>query len=107
MSAGIIILLLLALLLVVFTLQNSVAIDVHVLFWQLNEVPLVLTLLICVLIGFIAAVIIDYPKVWRLKSTIKSLHKELQQLKEAKTEVEKHPEGTPMTGGKDNDFFDA
>lgn len=107
MSAGIIILLLLALVLVVFTLQNSVAIDIHVLFWQLNQVPLVLTLLVCVIIGFVAAVIIDYPKIWRLKSTVKSLQKEVQQLKDNKTTVEKHPEGIRMTGGKDNDFFDA
>lgn len=107
MSAGIIILLLLALLLVIFTLQNSMPIDIKFLLWQFSEVPFVLTLLICVLIGFIAAVIVNYPKIWRLKSTVKSLQKELNNLKAELDEEENHPEGVKMKGGKPNDFFDA
>lgn len=107
MSASIIILLLLALLLVVFTLQNSVAIDLKLVIWQLSDVPLVLTLLVCVLIGFVAAVVVDYPKIWHLKSTIKGLQKELNGLKEVRKNEEQHPEGIRIEGGKDNDFFDA
>lgn len=105
MSVGIIILLLLALLLVIFTLQNSMPIDIKFLVWQFSDVPFVLTLLICVLIGFIAAVIVSYPKIWRLKSTVKGLQKELNSLKAGKEAEEKHPEGPKMKGGKDNDFF--
>ncbi|WP_372776363.1 lipopolysaccharide assembly LapA domain-containing protein [Mangrovibacterium sp.] len=112
MSAGIIIILLLALLLVIFTLQNSVAIDVKLLLWQLTDVPLVLTLLVCVIIGFIVALIINYPKIWKLKSTVKSLQKELNTLKTKTIENEKvkeenHPEGLKMKGGSSNDFFTA
>jgi len=107
MSAGIIIILLLALLLVIFTLQNSVAIDVKFLFWQLDQVPLVLTLLVCILIGVIIALVIHQPKIWKLKSTIKSLQKEINSLKAAEKPVEKHPEGIKLEGGSDNDFFNA
>ena len=107
MTAGIIIILLLALLLVIFTLQNSVAIDVKLLFWQLDQVPLVLTLLICIIIGFIIAMILNYPKVWRLKSTIKSLQKELTTLKVNKAKEDNHPEGIKMEGGSDQDLFNA
>ncbi|WP_163706994.1 lipopolysaccharide assembly protein LapA domain-containing protein [Mangrovibacterium lignilyticum] len=107
MSAGIIIILLLALLLVVFTLQNSVAIDVKFLFWQLEQVPLVLTLIVCIIIGVIIAMVLNYPKIWKLKSNIKSLQKELNTLKLKEETEEKHPEGIKMDGGSDNDLFNA
>jgi len=107
MSAGIIIILLLALLLVIFTLQNSVAIDVKFLFWQLEQVPLVLTLLVCILIGVIIAMVINQPKIWKLKSTMKGLQKELNSLKANESPVEKHPEGIKMEGGSDEDLFNV
>lgn len=107
MSAGIIIILLLALVLVIFTLQNSVAIDVKLLFWQLTDVPLVLTLLVCVIIGVIVAFVINYPKIWKLKSTIKSLQKEIAGLKVQKEQEEKHPEGLKMEGDPGNELFNA
>lgn len=100
-----ILLLLAALLLVVFTLQNAVNIDVKFLFWQLSQVPLVLTLLGCVLLGFLSAMAINYPAMRRLKSNLKNLQKEVDRLQTGRRE--KHPEGERMTGGTDNDFFDA
>jgi len=108
MSAGIIILLLLALLLVIFTLQNSVVIDLKLLFWQLSDVPLVLTLVVCVITGFIIAALLNYPKIWSLKSKIKALQKELNELK-ANQDVteENHPEGIEIKGGSENDLFNA
>ncbi|PTN06791.1 lipopolysaccharide assembly LapA domain-containing protein [Mangrovibacterium marinum] len=109
MSAGIIILLVLALLLVIFTLQNSVAIDLKLLFWQLSDVPLVLTLVVCVITGFLIAALLNYPKIWSLKSKIKALQKELTELKAKQREAaeEDHPEGIEMKGGSDNDLFNV
>ncbi len=108
MSAGIIILLLLALLLVIFTLQNSVVIDLKLLFWQLADVPLVLTLVVCVITGFIIAALLNYPKIWSLKSRIKALQKELNELKAKQDDNdENHPEGIEMKGGSENDLFNA
>lgn len=108
MSAGIIILLLLALLLVIFTLQNSVVVDLKLLFWQLSDVPLVLTLVVCVITGFIIAALLNYPKIWSLKAKIKALQKELNELQEKQDETEEnHPEGIEMKGGSENDLFNA
>jgi len=108
MSFGIILLLILALILVIFTLQNSVAIDLKLLFWQLSDVPLVLALIVCVMAGFIIAALLNYPKLWKLKSQIKALQKELNELRQQdKEETEQHPEGIEMKGGSDDDFFNA
>jgi uncharacterized integral membrane protein len=108
MSVGIIILLLLALLLVIFTLQNSVVIDLKLLFWELSDVPLVLTLVVCVITGFIIAALLNYPRIWSLKSKVKALQKELNELKSNQNETEEnHPEGIEMKGGSDNDLFNV
>ena len=67
MSAAIIILLILAILLVIFTLQNSFEITIHLFFWELPDVPLVLLILCCVLLGYIIAAVFFYPRTWKLK----------------------------------------
>ncbi|MDD4193559.1 MAG: LapA family protein [Mangrovibacterium sp.] len=75
MSAGIIILLILALLLVIFTLQNTVLISLNVFFWQLTDVPLVLALIVCLIAGFLIAFFLYFPKVWRLKAKVREQQK--------------------------------
>ncbi len=105
MSAGIIIILLLALVLVIFTLQNSVAIDVDFLFWQIDQVPLVLTLLISVIIGFLIAMVVYYPKIWRINSKVKALQKELKTWQSGQQVTIKHPEGIKIDGDADTTLF--
>ncbi|MGV8096288.1 MAG: lipopolysaccharide assembly protein LapA domain-containing protein [Mangrovibacterium sp.] len=68
MSAGIIILLVLALLLVIFTLQNTVLISLKVFFWELTDVPLVLALIICLIAGFLIAFFLYSPPSMAIKS---------------------------------------
>lgn len=105
MSVGIVFILVLAMLLVIFTLQNSMLIDIKLLFWQISDVPLVLALIICVLIGFLAAMMIYYPRIWKLKSTIKEQQKQLTKLTETLSQQDNHPEGIEMTGGSEKGFF--
>ena len=74
MSAGIIFLLILALLLVIFTLQNPATIDLHIFFWNVHEVSLVLALILCLILGVILAFLLSYPKIWKLKNQLKEKH---------------------------------
>lgn len=105
MSAGIIFILILALLLVIFTLQNTDPVNLSLFFWDLSDVPLALTLIITLIIGFIAALIIFYPRIWKLKAKIKQQQKELDKIAEDTIGKETHPEGTKITGGSDTGFF--
>ena len=107
MSAGIIILLILALLLVIFTLQNTALITLKVFFWEVTDVPLVLALIVCLIAGFLVAYFMIYPKVWKLKSKVKSLQK---QVNEPIVTVPEPPtpttsEGIEMSGDTDESFF--
>jgi len=115
MQAVIIILLILAILLVIFTLQNSVEITIHVFFWELSNVPLVLVLLGCIVLGYFIAVIYFTPRIWKLKKEYKQLIKfnkeleELHQLNHPKKILDPEdvdPEGIELDEDDDkNSFF--
>ncbi len=105
MSTVIIILLILAILLVIFTLQNSFVISITAFFWEIPNVPLVLLILCCVLLGYIIASVYFYPRVWKLKRDYKQAVKEL----ESKKVYEKPgPEGIELeiNENEDSGFFD-
>ncbi len=90
MLGVLIFLLIIAILAVVFTLQNSTEITVHLFFWEIANVPLALVLLVCMLIGIIAAAFYFYPRLWKLKSEIRKLKKIIR-----KTEGLREPEKKP------------
>ncbi len=115
MQTIIIILLILAVLLVIFTLQNSTEITIHFFFWELSNVPLVLVLLGCIVLGYFVAVIYFSPRIWKLKKDYRQLIKfnkeleELHQLNHPKkvTDLQDNdPEGIEMEDDdEDNSFF--
>ena len=67
MHLVIVIILILAILLVIFTLQNSIEIPISFFFWEIPNAPLVLVLISCVVIGYLVAAIYFYPRLWKLK----------------------------------------
>jgi len=107
MSAGIIILLILALLLVIFTLQNTVLISLKVFFWELTDVPLVLALIVCLISGFLIAFFLYAPKIWRLKAKIREQQKLLSKPRTGKTtyELDADSDDIEITGDEGDSFF--
>lgn len=119
MQAVIIIILVLAVLLVIFTLQNSVEISLNILFWEVPGAPMVLVLLCCVLIGYIMSAIYFYPRIWKIKKEYNQLIKfneELKKLHELNhsgkskkrqefEEEETNPEGIEMDDDDDDNSF--
>lgn len=116
MHAVIILALVLAVLLVIFTLQNQVGITIHFFLWQISDAPLVLVLLACILAGYILAGVYFYPRLWKLKKEYNKLirfNKELKQLHDMNRSSEKDdtnsdPEGIAFDDENDdnsNSFF--
>ncbi|WP_321289748.1 LapA family protein [uncultured Sunxiuqinia sp.] len=99
MSAGIIFLLILALLLVIFTLQNTLLISLNVFFWEITDVPLVLALIVCIIAGAILSFSFTYPRLWKLKGQLKSKQREIKALEAQQVEVAEkpHAEGIEIT----------
>ncbi|PIF02111.1 MAG: hypothetical protein CR996_01500 [Draconibacterium sp.] len=108
MTALIILLLILAVLLIIFTVQNATVLTVHFLFWEFPDAPLAFILMGCIILGYLVGLIFFYPRIWRVKRENKQLtklNKELQtrQLKtepkspsNVATPVDKH-EGLEMS----------
>lgn len=117
MQALIILFLILAILLVIFTLQNTMGITIHLFFWQIINAPLALVVLICIVIGYALAAVYFIPKVWKLKSERNRLTKLTNKLKETGNSSESgqkmkkddskknNPEGIRLDEGEDNSFF--
>ena len=85
MGRRMIIWLLLAIIVVIFALQNVQNITLKFFFWELIEVPLPIVILLSLLLGVIAMALISWPKTYRLNRTIKKLNKRIEELeKESK-----------------------
>lgn len=114
MQVVIILLLILAVLLVIFTLQNAMDITLNVLFWEIKDAPLVLVLISCIFLGYLIAAFYFYPRLWKVKRENKQMlkfNKELKELQELneikKSEVVTDPEGIELDDEDDADdtFF--
>ena len=111
MHAVIIIVLILAVLLVIFTLQNSFEVTINVFFWEISNAPLVLVLIICLVLGYILAFAYLYPQIWRLSKENKRfarLNKKLEEEAGTDQAEETGPEGIELDvndESEDKSFF--
>ncbi|WP_320112194.1 LapA family protein [Draconibacterium orientale] len=114
MQLIVVILLILAVLLVIFTLQNAMDITLNIFFWEIKDAPLVLVLLSCIFLGYLISAFYFYPRLWKVKREYKQMLKfntELQELHQMnatkKPEEETDPEGIELDDDDDTDdtFF--
>ena len=75
-------LLIIAVLLVIFTLQNATEISVNIFFWEIANVPVVLVIIVCIIIGYLLATIYYYPLVWKFKRELNKLRELVPSLQE-------------------------
>lgn len=115
MQVILIVLLILAVLLVIFTLQNSTEITIHLFLWDIAGVPLALVIISCIIIGYLISVIYFYPRLWKVKKEYRQLikfNKELKELhdlnqpKTVKTPEDYDPDGIELDDDDEkNSFF--
>lgn len=114
MSVLVIFLLILAVLLVIFTLQNSLDVTIHVFFWEISNAPLVLVLLGCLFLGYLLAALYLYPSLWKVRREYKKMlrfNEELQRLhdlnhpKKETISEEFDPEGIELADDDDDNTF--
>ncbi|MFH1238673.1 MAG: lipopolysaccharide assembly protein LapA domain-containing protein [bacterium] len=71
MQIKLIISLVLALLLVIFAVQNPTTVNIKFLGWQTGEIHLIIVILLAVLIGALLGTILGWPKHRELKEKLK------------------------------------
>lgn len=110
----IILLLILAVLLVIFTLQNQLNVSIELFFWEIKNAPLVLVMIACLALGYLLATLYLYPRLWKSKRELKKLirfNEELKKLhemdhpKKIKSEEEIDPEGIELDDDEEDSSF--
>ena len=96
-----------AVVLVVFTIQNHVLISLRFLSWELSDVPLVFVLLGALIFGFFMAQILQMPRIYKLKRELKKTRRDLEneQMKNAKPDEKANSEGVSMGDDYEGGFF--
>lgn len=78
MSGKVIVFFVFSVLLVIFTIQNQLEINIRFLEWELKEVPLVMILIAGLIFGFLLAMMLQLPTILRLKKELKKVITELE-----------------------------
>jgi uncharacterized integral membrane protein len=99
--------LILSALLIVFTVQNHILIDLKFFKWELIEVPLVYVLLFGLIFGFMLASIMQLPRILKLRKELRRVVKELEESEKISPEhgEDDNPEGVSMGSDYKGGFF--
>jgi len=80
MQSQLIIVLLVALALILVTVQNPNPVALQFLSWEAQQVPLIIVILISLLVGMVISTVLSLIKQSKLKEQIRSLQSQLDQL---------------------------
>ena len=107
MSVKVIIFLIFTALLSIFTYQNQILINVRFLQWEITDVPLAIILLTGLIFGFFLDLILQLPRILRLKRELKKVVIELKRSEEivASKDEEVNSEGVSMGSDYKGGFF--
>ncbi len=81
MRIQLIIMLLVALILILMTVQNPNPVSLRFLSWQARQIPLIVIILISLMVGIIISSVIGLIKQSKLKERIRNLQREVEDLK--------------------------
>jgi len=81
MPGQLIIMLLVALVLILMTVQNPNPVSVQFLSWQTQQVPIIIIILISALAGVVVSAVLGLVKQSKLKGKIRQLQREIEDLK--------------------------
>lgn len=79
MSWKVILFLILLVLLVIFTVQNQIVLNIQFLHWELKDVPVIYILLFGLVFGFVLSMIIQLPTIMRLRRELRKVMREIEE----------------------------
>jgi uncharacterized integral membrane protein len=107
MSFKVIAFLIFTTILAIFTYQNQILINIRFLHWEITDVPLAVILLSGLIFGFFLDLIMQLPRIMRLKRELKKVVIELKKSEEivAAKDEEVDSEGVSMGSDYKGGFF--
>ena len=97
----------LAVLLVIFTIQNRLLINLRFLDWEIKDVPLFAVLISGLIFGYLLALMLHLPRIIKLRRELKKVVRELEKSEEivADKDEEVTSEGVSMGKDYEGGFF--
>ncbi len=107
MSGKVIVFFVLAVLLTIFTFQNQIQINIKFFHWEIIDVPLVVVLLSGLIFGFLLAMMMQLPRIIKLKKELKKVVTELEKSEEivADKDEDVNSQGVSMGSEYQGGFF--
>jgi len=107
MSWKVVIFFILTVLLVIFTFQNQIVLNLKFLQWEITDVPVIYILLFGLIFGFLLSMMIQLPTIIRMRRELRKVVRELEQSEQivADKDEEVDSEGVSMGSDYKGGFF--
>jgi uncharacterized integral membrane protein len=101
MSWKVILFLILLVLLVIFTVQNQIVLNIQFLHWELKDVPVIYILLFGLVFGFVLSMIIQLPTIMRLRRELRKVMREIEESEKIEPDHSEVVDSEGISMGKD------
>ncbi len=107
MSWKVVVFFILTVLLVIFTFQNQIVLNIKFLHWEITDVPVIYILLFGLIFGFLLSMMIQLPTIIRMRRELRKVVRELEQSEEIVADKDEvvDSEGVSMGSDYKGGFF--
>lgn len=107
MSWKVIVFFILTVLLVIFTFQNQIVLNIKFIHWEITDVPVIYILLFGLIFGFLLALIMQLPTIIKMRRELRKVVKELEKSDEIVADKDEvvDSEGVSMGSDYKGGFF--
>ena len=107
MSWKVVVFFILTVLLVIFTFQNQIVLNIKFIHWEIKDVPVIYVLLFGLIFGFVLALIMQIPTIIRMRRELRKVVKELEQSEQIVADKDEvvDSEGVSMGSDYKGGFF--
>lgn len=107
MSWKVVVFFILTVLLVIFTFQNQIVLNIKFLHWEITDVPVIYILLFGLIFGFLLSMMIQLPTIIRMRRELRKVVRELEKSEEIVADKDEvvDSEGVSMGSDYKGGFF--
>jgi len=107
MSWKVVVFFILTVLLVIFTFQNQIVLNIKFLRWEITDVPVIYILLFGLIFGFLLSLVMQLPTIIRMRRELRKVVKELEKSDEIVADKDEvvDSEGVSMGSDYKGGFF--
>ena len=101
MSWKVVVFFILTVLLVIFTFQNQILLNIKFFHWEITDVPVIYILLFGLIFGFVLSLIIQLPTIMRMRRELKKVIQELENSEKIEPVNDEETDSEDVSMGRD------